>query len=105
MGSNVMNHTTMKIATAVVDHGRAAAVRAGYRSAHRSQNRERGHDATRLQAPEVAGAAKSDIKIPARLWPSKIKGTYALKSVQKYLFLLKQMGYLLPLTRNCAVML
>src|ERR1700687_2886 len=40
VGINAKNQRIIKIATAVVDHGREAAARTGYRSTQRSQNRD-----------------------------------------------------------------
>jgi hypothetical protein len=64
---NAMNHTIIKITTAVVDHGREAATRRGSKSTQKSQNRDRvadkkSQDTSALFRVDLSAASNMFIK-------------------------------------------
>ena len=70
MGSKTTNQIDIKTTTAVVDQGRAAADKTGYKSAQRSQNPERVQDAMVLRIPGGAGNADGAISDIKRNYPA-----------------------------------
>jgi hypothetical protein len=69
VGINAMNHTIIKITTAVVDHGREAATRSGSKSTQKSQNGDRVADKksedTRARfCVDLSGVSSMFIELP-----------------------------------------